>query len=147
MRESPSKALRLQYKKILEVGLIVSLILHIVLLQVFKKIEMQSNIKEVELKVLEVEDIPQTEQQKEAAAPSRPTVPIASEDEELLDDEIIDFSKGFTNLHTKVYEEILKGNGFGIEDARPAITLAYNTRNAEVQRIQEHYHPYTNQYI
>lgn len=38
-------------------------------------------------------------------------------------EEIIDFSKGFTKLHTKVYKEILKGNGYGIEDVRPAIEL------------------------
>lgn len=44
--------------------------------------------------------------------------------------ERIEFSEGFTDLHTKVYEEILKGNGLGIEDARPSIELVYKIRNS-----------------
>jgi len=40
----------------------------------------------------------------------------------------IEFSGGFTDLHTKVYQETLAGNGFTIEDARPAIELAHNIR-------------------
>lgn len=43
--------------------------------------------------------------------------------------EEIQFSSGFTDLHTKVYEETLAGNGFGIEDARPAIILVNELRN------------------
>lgn len=34
-----------------------------------------------------------------------------------------DLSTNFGDLHTKSYEEILKGNGFGIEEVRPAIRL------------------------
>ncbi len=41
----------------------------------------------------------------------------------------IEFSDGFQDLHTRCYEQILAGNGFGIEDARKSITLAYNIRN------------------
>jgi UDP-N-acetyl-2-amino-2-deoxyglucuronate dehydrogenase len=37
----------------------------------------------------------------------------------------IEFSDGFTNLHTRVYEEILAGRGTGIGDTRPAIELAH----------------------
>jgi UDP-N-acetyl-2-amino-2-deoxyglucuronate dehydrogenase len=40
----------------------------------------------------------------------------------------IEFSDGFTDLHTKSYAEILKGNGFGIVEARPSIDLAYAIR-------------------
>ncbi len=39
-----------------------------------------------------------------------------------------DLSKGFTDLHTKSYEKILKGEGFGIEDVRPAIKLCEQLR-------------------
>ncbi len=46
-----------------------------------------------------------------------------------IDDEEIEFSGGFTDLHTKVYQETLAGRGFTIEDARPAIELAHNIRN------------------
>ena len=48
------------------------------------------------------------------------------------DGEEIQFSSGFTDLHTKVYEEILVGKGFGIEEARPSIQLVYELRNTKV---------------
>ncbi|HKI78179.1 MAG TPA: Gfo/Idh/MocA family oxidoreductase [Ignavibacteriaceae bacterium] len=44
----------------------------------------------------------------------------------------IQFSSGFTDLHTKVYEETLAGNGFGIEDARPSIELVHELRNSKI---------------
>jgi UDP-N-acetyl-2-amino-2-deoxyglucuronate dehydrogenase len=40
----------------------------------------------------------------------------------------IEFSDGFTELHTKSYSEILAGRGFGLEDARPSIELAHQIR-------------------
>lgn len=40
----------------------------------------------------------------------------------------IEFSDGFTDLHTKSYAEILNGNGFGIDDARPSLDLVYQIR-------------------
>ena len=39
----------------------------------------------------------------------------------LVDDEVIDFSTGFEGLHSTVYQKILEGNGFGIEDTRDSI--------------------------
>ena len=44
----------------------------------------------------------------------------------------IEFSEGFTDLHIKSYEEILKGNGFTLEDSRPSIEVVYKIRNAHV---------------
>ena len=49
-----------------------------------------------------------------------------------LDGEKIDFSEGFTELHTRVYEAILRGNGLGIADARPSIQMVYNIRHDEI---------------
>jgi UDP-N-acetyl-2-amino-2-deoxyglucuronate dehydrogenase len=46
----------------------------------------------------------------------------------IIDEERIEFSDGFTNLHTKVYEGILSGKGLGINDARPSLELVYNIR-------------------
>jgi UDP-N-acetyl-2-amino-2-deoxyglucuronate dehydrogenase len=46
----------------------------------------------------------------------------------VIDGQTTNFADGFTDLHTKVYEEILKGNGFGISDARPAIELTHKIR-------------------
>jgi UDP-N-acetyl-2-amino-2-deoxyglucuronate dehydrogenase len=40
----------------------------------------------------------------------------------------IEFSDGFTDLHTLSYQEILKGNGFGLNDAKPSIELAHQIR-------------------
>jgi UDP-N-acetyl-2-amino-2-deoxyglucuronate dehydrogenase len=40
----------------------------------------------------------------------------------------IEFSDGFTDLHTKSYEEILKGNGFGLQEAKTSIALVQNMR-------------------
>lgn len=41
----------------------------------------------------------------------------------------IEFSDGFTELHTKSYSEILAGRGFGLNDARPSIELAHEIRS------------------
>lgn len=40
----------------------------------------------------------------------------------------IEFSDGFTELHTTSYKEILAGRGFGLADAKPSIELAYQLR-------------------
>jgi len=47
-----------------------------------------------------------------------------------IDGKELEFSDGFTNLHTKSYREILNGNGFGIADVKPAIDLAYQIRQS-----------------
>jgi UDP-N-acetyl-2-amino-2-deoxyglucuronate dehydrogenase len=44
----------------------------------------------------------------------------------VINDEKFDFSDGFTDLHTKSYNEILSGNGYGIKDVYPAIQLIEN---------------------
>ena len=49
-----------------------------------------------------------------------------------LEGKEIEFSEGFTDLHTNSYAEILKGNAFGLEDARPSIDLVFKIRNASV---------------
>ncbi len=46
-----------------------------------------------------------------------------------VDGREIEFSGGFTDLHTKSYEEILAGNGFGIEEARSSIEIVHEIRN------------------
>jgi UDP-N-acetyl-2-amino-2-deoxyglucuronate dehydrogenase len=40
----------------------------------------------------------------------------------------IEFSDGFTELHTTSYKEILAGRGFGLAEAKPSIELAYHLR-------------------
>ena len=46
----------------------------------------------------------------------------------------IEFSEGFTDLHTRSYEEILRGKGFGLSDAGPSIDLVYKIRNSPLTR-------------
>jgi UDP-N-acetyl-2-amino-2-deoxyglucuronate dehydrogenase len=58
-----------------------------------------------------------------------------------MDGQEVDFSEGFTDLHTRIYEHTMAGNGFGIEDARPSIELAYQIRQAEISPIDELVHP------
>jgi UDP-N-acetyl-2-amino-2-deoxyglucuronate dehydrogenase len=47
-----------------------------------------------------------------------------------VDAEEIEFTEGFTDLHTRVYERTLGGHGHGVADARPSIELAYRIRTA-----------------
>ena len=58
-----------------------------------------------------------------------------------VDGEEIEFSEGFTNLHTRSYEEILAGRGFGIEDARPSIELVHRIRTQTVVAPAGEPHP------
>ncbi len=60
----------------------------------------------------------------------------------MVDGDEIEFTGGFTDLHKKVYEEILSGKGFGIEDARSSVKLVYELRNAKVSNHIETAHPY-----
>jgi len=53
----------------------------------------------------------------------------------------LDFTGGFTDLHTRVYEKILAEGLFGIEDARPSIELAYQIRNSKIREKARHIHP------
>jgi len=59
-----------------------------------------------------------------------------------LDGEEIDFSVGFTDLHTLVYQDILAGDGFGIEAARPSINLVNKIREARTVENKDAYHPF-----
>jgi len=58
-----------------------------------------------------------------------------------IDGKEIEFTEGFTDLHTKIYEEIIKGHAFGIETARPSIEAAYDIRHLPVTKINELFHP------
>jgi len=57
-----------------------------------------------------------------------------------MDNTEIEFSEGFTDLHTKSYEEILAGRGFGLKDARPSVEIVYHIRNATPVGLIGEYH-------
>lgn len=53
----------------------------------------------------------------------------------------VEFSEGFSDLHTESYRQILSGNGFGLDVARNAVQTAYEIRNAPLADLQGDYHP------
>jgi UDP-N-acetyl-2-amino-2-deoxyglucuronate dehydrogenase len=50
----------------------------------------------------------------------------------VVDEHEVEFTDGFTDLHTRVYEDVLAGRGFGIAEARPSVELAHRIRYAKV---------------
>lgn len=59
-----------------------------------------------------------------------------------IDGHEVEFTEGFTDLHTRIYQETLAGRGFGIEDARPSIELAYRIRTAPISQPIDNLHPF-----
>lgn len=59
----------------------------------------------------------------------------------IIEGEEFEFSGGFTDLHTKVYKDIIDGKGYGIEDARQAIEIVHNIRNSKPIGVRGEYHP------
>jgi len=59
-----------------------------------------------------------------------------------IEGEELEFSGGFTDLHNRVYESILDGNGYGLEDARQAIEIVHNIRHAKPIGLKGEYHPF-----
>lgn len=59
-----------------------------------------------------------------------------------LEGEELEFSEGFTDLHTRSYEEILKGNGFEIGESRKSIEIVYNIRNQQPLGLKGDHHPF-----
>jgi UDP-N-acetyl-2-amino-2-deoxyglucuronate dehydrogenase len=53
----------------------------------------------------------------------------------------VEFSEGFTDLHTRVYERTLAGQGFGLTDARPSIELVHAVRQAALTAAGTEAHP------
>lgn len=56
--------------------------------------------------------------------------------------EELDFTEGFTDLHTVLYTSILSGKGFGIEDARQAIELCWDVRHSRITMSPSYLHPF-----
>lgn len=60
----------------------------------------------------------------------------------VADGEDIEFSEGFTELHTRIYEEVLAGRGFGVEENRVAIETVAQIRNAVLSPASDLMHPF-----
>ncbi len=59
-----------------------------------------------------------------------------------IEGEELEFSGGFTELHTESYKKILAGEGFGVEEARPSIETVYHIRNSVPVGLKGDYHPF-----
>ncbi|MCQ2280754.1 MAG: Gfo/Idh/MocA family oxidoreductase [Bacteroidales bacterium] len=59
----------------------------------------------------------------------------------LIDNEVFEFSDGFTDLHTEAYRKILGGEGFGLQDARNYVEICQNIRNTNAVGLVGEYHP------
>ena len=53
----------------------------------------------------------------------------------------IEFSEGFTELHTRSYRDILAGTGFGLDVAAPSVRLAHQIRTAPLVKLAGDFHP------
>ena len=61
----------------------------------------------------------------------------------LVDGNEVEFSGGFTDLHTVVYENILAGRGYRLEDVRSSVELAYNIRHLDAVKAKSNkVHPF-----
>lgn len=58
-----------------------------------------------------------------------------------IEGEELEFSGGFTDLHTQSYENILAGNGYGVEENRAAIETVASMRNSHIVDKPEQPHP------
>ncbi len=65
----------------------------------------------------------------------------------IIDEEQLEFSEGFTDLHTRSYEQILAGRGFGLDEVRPSINIVSDFRNAPLQLNRGERHPFVSRYL
>ncbi len=54
----------------------------------------------------------------------------------------IEFSGGFTDLHTVSYQKILEGKGYGLNEARESIQTVFDIRNSKPVGLKGDYHPF-----
>ena len=59
-----------------------------------------------------------------------------------MNGEEIEFSDGFTDLHTESYRQILQGNGFPLMEAMPSIQLVHDIRHTSPIGLKGEYHPF-----
>lgn len=89
-RKNPDVSLKARYGKVIRLSLILSLLLLTTVLVAVPRMEQkETEVEQPDVQIENVE-IPETQQYAKPPAPSRPTVPVASENEEIADDVTID---------------------------------------------------------
>ncbi len=64
-----------------------------------------------------------------------------------VDGKEVEFSEGFTELHTLSYKHILEGQGFGLEEARNSIEIVSTIRKLDSLGLKGEYHPFCQEVI
>ena len=59
----------------------------------------------------------------------------------LIDNQELEFSEGFTELHTETYRDILGGGGYGLDETRASIETVYGIRTSQPAGLVGDYHP------
>ena len=77
---------KLDYRKAVEASLVIALLLMLVAFQAFKRFENTMKIDTEEQIIIEVDEVPLTEQIDRPPPPPRPAVPIPTEDDDIPDD-------------------------------------------------------------
>ena len=95
MYKTPKYDLKYQYRRVLEISAIVSLLVLIALLMIFKKFEVDVNVAAVDAIAIKVEDIPITRTVKKVDVPRKPTIPVEDPDIDLEEDVEIEFFEDF----------------------------------------------------
>lgn len=90
VHKNPKVDLRGQYKEVFEKALILSLALHLFVFLTYTRVEVKPYETIAKQVVVEVQDIPETQQVKKLPPPPRPAVPIESESEDLPEDVTIE---------------------------------------------------------
>lgn len=64
-----------------------------------------------------------------------------------INGEQLEFSNGFTDLHTISYQEILAGHGYGLDAARHAVETVNTIRTAPISPINADVHPFAKRFF
>ena len=89
-RKDPKYDLKLQYQKVLETSLVITLLVVAVIMLSFKKFDFEREIAQPEQVTIKAEDIPITQQIKRPPPPARPSIPVESDDPDIDEDITID---------------------------------------------------------
>ncbi len=86
MRKNPEANLKLKYKKVIELSMVLSLVIMLLVFQTLRAISLdEAESKTVDIEI-EVTDIPPTEQFKRPPPPPKPSIPIPTESEDVPED-------------------------------------------------------------
>ena len=64
-----------------------------------------------------------------------------------VDGKEIEFSGGFTDLHTASYQDILNGGGFSLEEARKSIEIVSDIRTSPISQNNSDSHPFVSKVV